>query len=51
MRSPQFLKTHRWENRNPYFHFHPLQTSYALFAVLFLMGLVAWFLVSMPAFR
>ena len=51
MRSPLFLKTHRWENRNPYFRFHPMQTSYALFAVLLLTGLLAWFLLSLPAFR
>jgi len=51
MRSPHFLKTHRWENRNSYFHFHPMQTSYALFAVLLLMGLVAWLMVFVPTLR
>jgi hypothetical protein len=52
MRSSLFLKTHRRENRNPYFRFHPLQASYALFAVLILTGLLAaWFLLSQPAFR
>ena len=48
MRSPHFLKTHRWENRNPFFHFHPLQSAYSLFAALLLLGLVAWFLVFVP---
>ena len=51
MRSPLFLKTHRWQNRNPYFHFHPMQTTYALFAVLVLSGLLAWFLLSLPVAR
>jgi len=46
MRSPSFLRTHSWQNRNPYFHLHPMQASYALTAVLVLTGLVAWFMFS-----
>ena len=49
MRSLHFLKTHRWDNRNQYFRFHPMQSSYSLLAVLLLLGLVAWLLISAPA--
>lgn len=51
MKRPSFLKSHPWDNRNPYFHFHPLQNSFALLAALVLLGLLSWFLVRMPAFR
>jgi hypothetical protein len=29
--------------RNPYFHFHPLHSLYALITVLVLFGLLTWF--------
>jgi len=35
-------------HRNPYFHFHPLQSTYSLIAVLVLVGLLAWMLTMLP---
>jgi hypothetical protein len=34
--------------RNPYFHFHPLHTTFSLIAVLVLFGLILWFVAWMP---
>jgi uncharacterized membrane protein len=42
MRGPAFLKTHRWDGRNEYFRFHPMQSLYSLIAALVLLGLLAW---------
>lgn len=47
MRSPTF-KTHRWDNRNPYFTFHPMHSVFSLIATLILLGLVAWFVMWAP---
>jgi hypothetical protein len=44
MRSPTFLKSHG--DRNPYFHFHPLQSTYSLLAVLALLALLLYVLVD-----
>jgi hypothetical protein len=33
-------------SRNPYFHFHPLHTLFALVAVLVLFGLLSWFALT-----
>lgn len=30
--------------RNPYFHFHPLQTTFSLVATLALLGMLMWVL-------
>ena len=46
-----FLKSHRRDNRNQYFQFHSSQTAFALFLVLLLSGLLAWFFVSPPLFH
>ena len=35
-------------SRNPYFHFHPMQSTYSLIAALVLLGLVAWVLTMVP---
>jgi hypothetical protein len=32
--------------RNPYFHFHPLHSLYALIMVLILFGLFSWFALT-----
>jgi len=32
--------------RNPYFHFHPLHSLFALLAVLILLGLFSWFALT-----
>ncbi|MBZ5719970.1 MAG: hypothetical protein LAO03_06275 [Acidobacteriia bacterium] len=45
MRSPTFLKSHG-EGRNPYFHFHPLQSAYSLMAALVLLGILLWVLAG-----
>ena len=45
MRSPTFLKSHG-EGRNPYFHFHPLQSTYSLVGVLALLTLLLYVLVD-----
>ncbi len=34
-------------DRNSYFHFHPMHSSYSLIATMFLLGLIAWFLLSL----
>jgi hypothetical protein len=47
MHSPIF-KTHRWDNRNPCFNFHPMHSVFSLLATLTLLGLVAWFVMWMP---
>ncbi|HUM06056.1 MAG TPA: hypothetical protein VLT90_11395 [Terriglobales bacterium] len=46
MRSPA-LRTHRWDNRNPYFSFHPLHSLFSLVAAMILLGIVMWFALSM----
>jgi hypothetical protein len=33
-------------SRNPYFQFHPLQSLYALVAVLLVFGLFTWFALT-----
>ena len=35
-------------DRNPYFHLHPMQSTYSLIAALVLIGLVAWALTLLP---
>lgn len=44
MLTPMF---NRRQQRNPYFHFHPMHTTYSLLAVIVLMGMLAWFLSRM----
>ncbi len=39
---------HRWDNRNPFFRFHPMHSVFSLLATLILLGLLAWFIVWMP---
>jgi hypothetical protein len=38
---------HRFD-RNPYFHFHPFHSLFALLGALILFGLLVWFL-AIPA--
>lgn len=33
-------------SRNPYFHFHPFHSLYALVTVLVLFGLLTWFALT-----
>lgn len=40
------LVTRNRFSRNPYFHFHPLHSLYALITVLVLLGLLSWFAVT-----
>ena len=40
-------KIHRWDGRNPYFRFHPMHSVFSLLAALILLGIVAWFAMSM----
>lgn len=35
-------------DRNPYFHFHPMHSTYSLIAALVLIGLVAWMMTWLP---
>lgn len=42
------LATRQRFARNPYFHFHPLHTMFALLGALILFGLLVWFL-AVPA--
>jgi len=42
------LATRHRFNRNPYFHFHPLHSLYALLGAVILFGLLVWFL-AVPA--
>jgi hypothetical protein len=32
--------------RNPYFHFHPMHSTFSLIAALALLGMIAWFLLA-----
>jgi flagellar biogenesis protein FliO len=41
MLTPMF---NRKQQRNSYFHFHPMHTTWSLLAVIVLVGLLAWFL-------
>lgn len=42
------LATRHRLHRNPYFHFHPLQTLFSLVAAVILFGLMVWVL-AIPA--
>jgi len=42
------LATRQRVSRNPYFHFHPLQTAFSLLGALILFGMMIWFL-ALPA--
>lgn len=46
MRVPA-MKAHRWDGRNPYFRFHPMHSVFSLLATLILLGIVAWFAMSL----
>ena len=39
------LHTHSRFARNPYFHFHPMHSTYSLIAALALLGAVVWMVV------
>ncbi|HUJ95170.1 MAG TPA: hypothetical protein VLW84_07905 [Terriglobales bacterium] len=34
--------------RNPYFHFHPLHSTFALIGVLVLVAMFVWMIVLVP---
>jgi hypothetical protein len=36
------LQTRNRSPRNPYFHFHPMHSTFSLIAALVLFGLIAW---------
>ena len=41
------LHTRSRFERNPLFHFHPMQTTYALIGALVLLGAAAWMMLAM----
>ncbi len=41
------LRTKNRFARNPYFHFHPMHSTFSLIAALVLFGLMVWTLVWM----